>query len=86
MSPSSDSTDSGDFSITETVVEEVADAEEVGPLELPPLHDSIDPDALESLLSGRASGDHSAAIEVKFMYCGYAVTVASDGTVEVIPK
>lgn len=86
MATQRDSTVSGGFSITGTVVEEVADAEGVGPLELPPLHDWIDPDALETLVSGRASGDDTAAVEVKFMYCGYAVTVVSDGTVEVGPK
>lgn len=86
MSTPMRSTDRGDLSLTETVISEVAEAEGVGPLELPPLQESIDADALESVLSGTVTDDHSEAIEVTFRYCDYTVSVTSGGAVEVIPE
>ena len=76
----------GNCSIPELVLAGVAEAEGVGPLELPPLHDSIDADALQSLLTETTSDDHSDAIEVSFRYYGYSVTVTSDGALQVVPE
>lgn len=61
------------------VVETVAKAEDVDPLELtPPLYEVIDPDALESLFANnRVLG------KVIFNYAGYEVSVFSDGDVSV---
>ncbi|WP_256558104.1 HalOD1 output domain-containing protein [Halomarina litorea] len=59
------------------VIEHVADHEGTDPLELsPPLHDVIDPDALDRLCTGTDSAGH-----VAFSYCGYLVTVTTDGDV-----
>lgn len=61
--------------ITEAIVNAVADAEDVSPLELQPLATVIDPDALDKAIR---SGN---AVSVEFTYCGYLVGVSSDGYV-----
>lgn len=76
----------GDLSITEKVVEEVAEAKGVEVLELPPLYETIDADALESLLSGTATDDRPEAIEITFRYFGYAVSVDGNETVQIVPE
>lgn len=58
-----------------TVVRAVADAEEVEPTELPALYEAIDPDALDALFQGRATGS------VTFDYGGYTVTVRQNAEV-----
>ncbi len=44
-------------------------------MELPPLYDAVDPDALNAVAAGLSEG------QVKFPYAGYDVTVYGDGTV-----
>lgn len=61
-------------------------AEGVRPLELPPLYDSIDTDALESLLSGPTGDDHPEGTEITSRYYGYSVSVTGDGTGHVVPE
>jgi hypothetical protein len=62
-----------------TVVEAVADAERVEPVELPtPLADAINPDALDSLFQNGTG-------RVSFDYSGYEITVEENGTVKVTP-
>ncbi|WP_049892821.1 HalOD1 output domain-containing protein, partial [Natronococcus jeotgali] len=51
----------------------VAAIENCTPLDLPPLAEVIDPDALDALLTEDTRTD-----EVSFKYCGYTVTVTSD--------
>jgi hypothetical protein len=62
---------------SERVVEAVAEASECDVLELPPLYESIDPDALGALVDAMANGD------ISFTYANHRVTVDSDGTVSV---
>lgn len=58
------------------VVDEIASAEDVSPPNVPvPLYDSVDPDALDALVS---SADD---VSVTFSYFGYQVTVDGDGDV-----
>lgn len=65
----------------QTVVEAVARAEGVDPLDLPvPLYDAIDPDALDALFQ---SGDAGVDGYIEFVYYGYEVTVTADGGVAV---
>lgn len=63
--------------VTGQVVQEVASAMNAEPLELPPLYEAIDPDALEGLVETMTDG------EVSFTYRGHKVTVSHDGTVDV---
>lgn len=59
------------------VVERVADSSDSDPLELPPLFERVEPDALEAFVRGTADG------VVEFQYAGHAVTVDCRGEVEV---
>ncbi len=58
---------------TLAVVSAVAELDRVDSSELPPLFDSIDPEALNALFP--ENGDRSAR-RVNFRYCGYDVTVS----------
>lgn len=50
--------------------------------ELPPLHETIDPDALNALVDSPGAAGRSA-VTVEFVYCGYDVTVDGTGQVTV---
>lgn len=69
--------------VTEAVVEAVAEATETSPLDLPQLHRVVDPDALDSLFSGRPLGPDHADGTVAFEFAGCTVSVNAHGTVEV---
>lgn len=71
-----------DESLSLVVVETVADAAGVDPLELPPLYGAVDPEALDSLFQPRPGvGDDRSAKAVRFTYHGYEVSVTEDGDV-----
>lgn len=67
--------------LNEEVVNSVAVLENSDPVELPPLFDAVDPDALEAIFAKGRSGS------VKFSYAGYTVTVEfnEDPTITVEP-
>jgi len=65
---------------SEAVVEALADAKGVDPLELEPLYEVIDPDALDALFDPRGDGDRRAG-RVEFRTSGYRVEVTSTGRV-----
>lgn len=65
--------------ITSTVVEKVAEVEDVDPLELtPPLYEVIDSDALERLFAA-----NQAVRQVVFKYNDYNVNISAEGSVSV---
>jgi len=64
---------------SEAVVEALADAKGVDPLELDPLYDAIDPDALDALFDGAADGRRQGRVE--FRTAGYRVEVTATGRV-----
>lgn len=66
-------------SLSRAVIEAVADAEDTDPIELPPLYDAIDPDALDSVFFG-TKGD-AVDGRITFTYHGYEVQVDSDQAV-----
>lgn len=75
---------------SQAVVEAVADAEGIDPVELSPpeyetLYDAIDPSALDALFAPRSNGADRADGTVVFPFCRYLVTVRADGTVTVEP-
>ncbi|NUC72561.1 hypothetical protein HTZ84_09605 [Haloterrigena sp. SYSU A558-1] len=59
------------FSLTNEIVEQVAEHENVDPVELPPLYDTVDVESLEALFENSHSD-----IRVQFSYIGYDVTVS----------
>lgn len=78
MATSPDAIQSTDADATvHGVVTAIADQTGVDVLDLPPLEDSVDTDALAALL------DSGSAPKVEFPYDGHAVTVDADGRVRV---
>ncbi|MBZ6496775.1 HalOD1 output domain-containing protein [Natrinema longum] len=73
--------DSGNTPVN-AVVSAVATATGIDSLELPPLYETIDPDALNALF---LSGPGDPGTRTRFRYAGYGVTVQGDGTVRVQP-
>lgn len=67
------------------VVRTVAAADGHTPDGLPPVTDSLDPDALDALFRPRPDGRRSD-VHVTFTYAGHEVSVAWDGTVVVQPS
>lgn len=63
----------GDEAVSTAVVEAVSEASETSVVDLPPLYESVDPDALDTLFSGEQTPDC-----LTFEYAGYLVTVHDD--------
>lgn len=63
-----------------TVVSAVADIEDSDPVDLPPLYDAINPEALNDLFTSRSE---SAVDQITFKYAGYSIVVRGNGEVEV---
>lgn len=72
----------GDRNVSTVVVEAVADALGVSPIELdPPLHRAVNPDALDALFRSNWSSDR--VTQVSFTYAGCEVTVRGQGEIVV---
>ncbi len=65
------------------VVFEVAAARECEPIDLPPLHSAIDPDALDALFETNSDDHHPdrAGATVRFPYAGTTVCIESNGEI-----
>jgi hypothetical protein len=71
-------------SLTAEVLAAVAEREGVEPIDLePPLHDVVDPDALEALFADAIDGTAREDVSVEFTYRGHRVLV-DGGTVHVL--
>ena len=70
-------------SIAVEVVTAVARHLGVDEMELPPLSDVVDPDALDRLIARSADGPSGGRVRVGFEYCGVEVVVEGDRTVSV---
>jgi|AntRauTorcE11898_2_1112593.scaffolds.fasta_scaffold14106_3 hypothetical protein len=69
---------------SQAVIEAVADREGVDPVNLSiPLYDTIDPDALDTIVQGREDGTESS-IRVEFTYYGYSIAVSAGDSVQVL--
>ena len=71
--------------VSTKVVTAVAGAKDVDPIDLPPLYDAIDPDALNQLFRPGVQSVGSAAGQVRFTFAGCDVVVDSDNQVTVTP-
>ncbi|TYL38234.1 hypothetical protein CV102_13645 [Natronococcus pandeyae] len=66
------------------VISAVAEREDCQPSELrPPLYSVVDPETLDRLWRSASDTPHEVDASVSFTYCGYDVTIESDGTVSV---
>ena len=63
---------------TEAVIQTVAETTNTDPLELPPLYETIDPDALDALIADMQAGT------ISFTYTDCEITVHSDSTVTIV--
>lgn len=61
-----------------TIVEAVAAATDREMTDLPPLYDTIDADALDTLVNGESS-----SVAVSFQYADTEVTVGGNGSIEI---
>ncbi|MCU4743198.1 hypothetical protein OB955_05595 [Halobacteria archaeon AArc-m2/3/4] len=68
--------------VSDRIVAEVASRDGVDPIELPPLFDAVDPDALDVLFAPKANGETRQG-RVWFPYAGYDVTIEYDGELAV---
>lgn len=68
-------------SVTQSVVEKIASAEGVDAIDIAPLFESTDPDALETLFTDSASAEH---ITIEFDHYGYHVII-DGGRVSIEP-
>lgn len=68
---------------SEGVVQAVAASEDVDPMQLQPLYDVIDPEALDTLFQRTADGAPATTGSVRFEYAGNTVVVHSDGSIHV---
>lgn len=69
-----------DEPVSRTIVAAVAAHTGTDPLELEPLYDTVDPDALDSLFG---TGEDQSSTRVAFTYCGCDVVVSTDDGVRV---
>lgn len=69
--------------VSERIVTEIATRDGVDPIELPPLFDAVDPDALEVLFAPKANGETRRG-RVWFRYAGYDVTIEYDDDLAVV--
>ena len=76
----------GSSNISLDIVNCVAEKEHTDPLELPPLYDAVDPDALDDLVeSGRQNGTTQSG-RIEFQYNGYTVIVEFGNAPEITVK
>lgn len=69
-----------DDSATHAVVQAVADAKGVSPIDLnPPLYSAVDTDALDQFVTSLSGG--RGDVQITFQYGGFDVTVSGDGSV-----
>lgn len=76
MNEKSAETRNGCRSVSDRLIEKLADARGIDPMELPPLGRAIDLEALDRLVDSANS-----ALAVSFSVDGHDVTVGADGTV-----
>ncbi|WP_049970340.1 HalOD1 output domain-containing protein [Haladaptatus cibarius] len=72
----------GEMTLVHTIVETLASATGQSPEDLPPLHNAVDVDALESIFGPRGNGQHRAVTgEISFLIEEHEVVVKSHGRV-----
>ena len=65
-----------------SLIEELSEMTDRDPLTMPPLYDSIDTDALDSLLSNASTNGHPT-VTVSFEYDGYSISIESSGNITI---
>lgn len=65
------------------VIDAVARSKGVDATELPPLYETVDPDALDALCASYTNGGDGTAMHIRFTYAGREVVVRTPEHVEV---
>lgn len=65
------------------IVEAVAERDGVDETSLPPLYDTIDPDALDVVFDTPSSGAADHHPRLSFQYCGHTIVIEPDRTITV---
>ncbi|WP_340674443.1 HalOD1 output domain-containing protein [Natrinema zhouii] len=60
--------------VIEQIISEVATRKGTDPIELPPLFEAVDPDALEAIFAPTEQGGKRVG-QIQFPYAGYEITV-----------
>ncbi|WP_135825829.1 HalOD1 output domain-containing protein [Halorussus ruber] len=68
---------------SETIVRAVSEVRECDPVELPPLHSALDPDALDELFEDTVSGRPRRGGSLAFEYADCRVSVLGGETIRV---
>ena len=68
------------------VIEMVAIAADREPSALEPLYDTVDPEALDTLIRRNGDVESTTEMRVTFTYAGHDVTVRGDGELTVAPE
>ena len=71
-----------DVAPSTAVIELIAEESGQDPTELDPLYGSVDPEALDRLVSSNGTNPHDHILAVSFSFDGYAVVIQSGGLVE----
>jgi hypothetical protein len=74
-----------DERISDTVIDGVSAATDTDPLDLPPLYEVVDPDALDCLFH-HDSREQGPSDRVEFVFAGCEVGIHADGRVVVDPS
>lgn len=72
-------------SVSEEVISAVANAKGVDPIDLVPLYEVVDPDALDALFEEGGFGRPGSPDRVEFVYSDCEVVIGGDGSVTVTP-
>ncbi|WP_290819024.1 HalOD1 output domain-containing protein [Halovivax sp.] len=68
----------------ETIVECLSHATGVSPLELAPLYESLDPDALSRLVAHADEKTDGESLSIEFRSNGFGVAVSGDGELRIV--
>ena len=68
----------------ETVITEIARREDVSPLNLPPLYETLESDLCDQLFE--STPEFEGLEPVSFQYHGYSVRIQLDGTVRIVAQ
>lgn len=66
------------------LIEVIAAATDRDPLDMPPLYEHVDVDALDAILTARWNGTNGT-VNVSFAYDGVEILLDSDGNIELRP-
>lgn len=73
-----------DMEIGDAVIFAVSEVEGVSPMDLSPLTNAIDPDALNNFVTSLSAKQDDPMCLVEFEYRDHTITVTADGTVTVV--